>query len=151
MSHILKECEQFAGAYINDVVIYSQSWEEYLQYLRDVFERIQISWVTVKLKKCWFGRRARYLGHMLEIRPHPEKVKAVMEYPVPKTKKDVRAFFGLVSYYHRFNPNFDTIAVSLTNLTRKCYPNRVIILRGSLQRAEKGHGTSNCSKSCRSF
>ena len=75
--------------YIDDVVI-SQSWGEHLQHLSEVFQRAGL---TVKLKKCQFGRRrAHYLGHIIgegKIRPVPEKVKAVMEYPEPKNKKDV--------------------------------------------------------------
>lgn len=68
------------------------------------------------------------MGHIIgdgKIQPDPEKVKAVMEYPIPKTKKDVRAFLGLVSYYCHFIPHYTTIAVPLTNLTRKSHPNRV--------------------------
>ena len=38
MNHILRECEQFEGRYIDDIVIYSQSWEEHLQHLREVFK-----------------------------------------------------------------------------------------------------------------
>ena len=60
-----------------------------------------------------------------ENRPNPEEVKTVMEYPEPKNKKAVQAFLGLVGYYRRFIPNFATIAVPLTNLTRKSHPKQV--------------------------
>ena len=49
-----------------------------------------------------------------------------MEYPEPKTKKDVQAFLGLVGYYRHFIPNFATIAGPLTNLTRKSHPKQII-------------------------
>ena len=48
-----------------------------------------------------------------------------MDYPIPKTKKDARALLGLVDYYCHFIPNFATIAVPLTNLTKKFHPSQV--------------------------
>ena len=53
------------------------------------------------------------------------KIKAVQDYPRPVTKKDVRAFLGLVGYYRRLIPNFASIAVPLTDLTKKRQPQRV--------------------------
>ena len=63
-----------------------------------------------------------YLGHGVgggEVRPMDCKVKAVKEYEIPKTKKQVHAFLGLCGYYRRFIPSFSTVTNSLTELTRK--------------------------------
>ena len=51
--------------------------------------------------------------------PEPVKVRAVKEYPIPATKKDVRAFLGLVGYYRCFIPQFASIAAPLSDLTKK--------------------------------
>lgn len=58
-------------------------------------------------------------------RPEKNKLSAIREYTVPKTKKDVRAFLGLTGYYRRFIPNYASIAKPLTDLTRKITPDPV--------------------------
>ena len=62
-----------------------------------------------------------YLGHVLgngEIKPQTTKVSAVKHFPIPRTKKQLRAFLGLTGYYQRFIPNYANIATPLTDLTR---------------------------------
>ena len=61
-----------------------------------------------------------------EIRPGLSKVKAVEDFPVPKSKSQVRAFLDLTGYYRRFIPHYAHIAAVLTDLTRKDAPDRVI-------------------------
>ena len=40
----------------------------------------------------------------------PEKIKAIQEWPSPKSVGDIRSFYGLASFYKRFVPNFSTLA-----------------------------------------
>lgn len=107
-------------------VIFSQNWDEYLKHLkhlRKVFGPFHQAGLTIELKKCQFGQeKVHYLGHVVggeEVQPELREVRAVQEYPTPTTKKDVRAFLGLVGYYQRFIPQFASIAAPLTDLTRK--------------------------------
>ena len=58
--------------------------------------------------------------------PEQTKLQAVKEFPIPKTKRDVRAFLGLAGYYRRFIPDFASIAVPLNDLTQKTSPNSVV-------------------------
>ena len=110
-------------------MVYSRSWEEHLDHLRQVFTRLQGAGLTVKIKKCQFGRpKVPYLGHLVgggDLEPDPGKVQAVKEYPQPETKKNVRAFLGLAGYYQRFIPNFAAVTVPMTELTWKGQPHRV--------------------------
>ena len=96
MNEVLEGCDGFAGCYIDDLVVYSKSWEEHLQHLREVLGWLKAANLTVKMKKCQFGqRKVHYLGHVIgdgRVRPDPQKLQAVVEYPCPITKKDVRAF-----------------------------------------------------------
>jgi DUF438 domain-containing protein len=74
-------------------------------------------------EKCVFAQsEVQYLGHVISregIRASPDKVKAVKEYPIRKTVKEVRSFLGLASYYRRLVPKFAEIAKPLTELTQK--------------------------------
>ena len=70
---------------------------------------------------CLFGI---YSGRWL-LKPEVSKLQAIQQLPVPKTKCDVRAFLGNTGYYHTFISDYATIAVPLTNLTKKNAPNKV--------------------------
>eukprot|EP00731_Ephydatia_muelleri_P003215 Em0001g3215a len=85
--------------------------------------------LTAKLSKCCFGTTScTYLGHVVGsgvVRPEPSKVHAVLTFPIPATKTHVRAFLGLTGYYRRFIPNYASLAVPLTDLTKKSAPMQV--------------------------
>jgi len=69
-----------------------------------------------------FQKSVSFLGHVISeegISTDPEKVKAVKEWPVPRSIRDVRAFLGLADYYRRFIANFALIARSLHAMTGK--------------------------------
>ena len=126
MNFILQECQSFSRAYIDDVAVFSGNWDDHISHLRTVFQQLQSAGLSVKLKKCQFGQsKVHYLGHRIgggSIEPEPQKVQAVLNYPRPITKKDVRAFLGLIGYYRRFIPQFASVATSLSDLTKKGQP-----------------------------
>ena len=129
INHTLRDCWPFARAYIDDIVIFSRSWEEHLVHLQGVFTCLQTAKLTINVSKCQFGRNeVRYLGHVIgggTVRPDPQKLEAVNNYPKPVSKKEVRAFLGLAGYYRRFVPHFATIAEPLTELTKGKNPDQV--------------------------
>ncbi|CAM4684137.1 unnamed protein product [Lepidochelys kempii] len=118
-----------AVTYLDDVALFSDSWEEYLEHLWKVFERIREAGLTVKAKKCQIGlNRVTYLGHQVgqgTISPLQAKVDAIQKWLVPKSKKQVQSFLGLAGYYKRFVPQYSQIAAPLTDLTKKKQPNAV--------------------------
>ena len=76
----------------------------------------------MKLAKCQFGmKECVYLRHVVgngTVRPETNKIGAVESFPRPETKREVRGFLGLTGYYRRFIPDYATIALPLTDLTR---------------------------------
>jgi hypothetical protein len=104
--------------------VYSSSFADHLNHLELVLQQLQQSGLTLKINKCHFCKtQLQYLGHVVSkegIRPDPDKLRAVREYPVPTKLKAVRTFLGLTSYYRRFIKNYATIAEPLIALTRSC-------------------------------
>uniref|UniRef100_A0A9J8BLY2 Gypsy retrotransposon integrase-like protein 1 n=1 Tax=Cyprinus carpio carpio TaxID=630221 RepID=A0A9J8BLY2_CYPCA len=123
MDRVLTGCEQYAAAYLDDVVIYSGSWQEHLRHLEDILKRLQEAGLTINTTKCsWAQTEVRYLGYLLghgQIRPQVEKLKAIQNIARPQTKKQVRSFLGLIGWYRRFVPHFASLATPLTDLTKK--------------------------------
>lgn len=103
--------------YVDDILIFSRSFDEHLQHLAQVFDRLKNANLKLQPTKCHFAvKEVKFLGHVISIKGvsvDPEKTKAVSEFPVPKTPKQVRSFLGMANYYRRFILNFDKIATPL--------------------------------------
>ena len=106
--------------YLDDVIIFSSTFEEHIERLEAVFSRLKQHNLKLKPSKCEFLRsEVTYLGHVVSeegIRTDPEKTKAVKDWPVPKNVKEVRAYLGFTGYYRRFIKNYANIARPLNDL-----------------------------------
>lgn len=115
--------EECSAAYLDDVVIFSNTWTEHFQHLKQTLEKIQRAGLTLNMEKCsWAQREACYLGYLLgngQLKPQVSKVEAIHRSPQPRTKNEVRSFSGLVGWYRRFIPEFASIATPLTNMLAK--------------------------------
>ena len=98
-THVLLGMHRFTAAYLDDIVIHGANWEDHLDHLKQVFERLQAAGFRIKKKKCNFAvNNCVYLGYVVgggKIKPMECKIQAVREYKQPQTKKQVRAFWGL--------------------------------------------------------
>ena len=129
MDQLIKGCQDFAAVYLDDLVIFSTTWEDHLKQLGEILNRIGEAGLTVKVDKCQFGmKQCVYLGHVVGngmIQPEVSKVEAVQSFARLETKTQVRGFLGLTGYYRKFIPDYATVAAPLTDLTRKSAPNIV--------------------------
>ena len=129
INHVLRHCWSFARAYIDDIMVFSSSWEEHLTHLHKILNCLQEANLTIKMSKCQFGRiKVHYLGHVIgggQVKPDPRKLEAVRDYLTPVSKKQVRTFLGPAGYYCLFVSHFSTIAEPLTDLTKSRNPDRV--------------------------
>ena len=107
--------------YLDDIVITGSTFEEHASLLTRVLERLKEGKLCVNFDKCQFFRsELKYLGHVVDrfgLRVDPVKVSAITAFPTPKTKKEVRRFLGMSSWYRRFIEGFATIAAPLNSLT----------------------------------
>ena len=113
----------FVSVYLDDIIIYSETFQDHLNHLQQVISRLRNAGLKLKPSKCYFNcQEVKYLGHVITphgISPNPARLLAVRDYPVPMSVKEVRQFIGLASYYRHFIPGFANIAEPLHRLTRK--------------------------------
>ncbi|GFO08797.1 Zinc finger protein [Plakobranchus ocellatus] len=114
------------GGYIDDLLIHTETWEAHVKTLSELFRRLEEANFTVRPVKCLLGSRTvDFLGHSLgrgAIGLQDENVEKVRNAPRPKTKREVKAFLGLVGYYKEFVPNFAAVSAPLSDLVRKGQP-----------------------------
>ena len=109
--------------YLDDIIVFSSTWEEHLAQLREVFERLRHAKLKLGAEKCTFAaKEVNYLGHRVTeegLLPDSSLLAAIREIPPPKTATEVRSFLGLAGYYRRYVKGFAAIAAPLHALTRK--------------------------------
>ena len=115
--------QKVCHVYLDDVLVFGRTFEEHLQNLCSVLDRIRSAGLRLKPKKCCIGRMSvEYLGHVVSadgVRTDPKKLVAVRQFPTPTDVKALPSFLGLASYYRRFVPGFSKIAAPLHALTKK--------------------------------
>ena len=119
MTGVLKDFS-FAIAYMDNIIIFSRTAEEYLNHIKQVFKKLQNVHLSKKLSKCHlFTKDIQYLRHILTtgITPLPSKTQAINNMHQAKTAKQVHAFLGLIEYYRKFIKNIAKMAKLLTLLT----------------------------------
>jgi hypothetical protein len=116
-----EELDKFVLVFLDDILIYSRTFEEHEQHIRVVLERLKQQKLFAKLSKCsFFKAEVEFLGHYVGragVRMIDGKVSAVQDWPTPTTQKEVEQFLGLAGYYRRFIADFSTIAAPLSELT----------------------------------
>ena len=110
--------------FIDDILIYSRSTEEYERHLRIIFQLLREKQLYAKFKKFEFWlEKVGFLGHVINkegISVDLAKIEAIKDWPRPTNVTEVRSFLGLAEYYQRFVEGFFRIAVPLSQLTKKC-------------------------------
>ncbi|GBL99508.1 Retrovirus-related Pol polyprotein from transposon opus [Araneus ventricosus] len=119
MDKALAPHREYCRSYIDDVAIYSQSPSTQ----RKCFSFIERGWsYTVNLAKCAFGHnQGKFLGHIVgsgQQSSDPEKAEFLRNLSIPSTKKGLRSFLGLASYYRDYIPNFSEIVLPLTDISK---------------------------------
>lgn len=101
----MRGAADYAAAYIDDIVIFSRTWEEHVQHLAEVFQCIHSASLVISAKKCHIAKpEVQNFGYVFGsagIRPQVGKLEAILASLLPHTKRKLRSFLGLVGWYRR--------------------------------------------------
>ena len=107
--------------YIDDIIVYSQDFDQHLEHLQEIFNRLSENSLVLCPKKCSFCcDELFFLGHKVSnkgIETDSTKIDKVQNAETPKNVKEVQQFLGLASYYRHFIKDFSLIAAPLSSLT----------------------------------
>jgi hypothetical protein len=119
----MPELDKFVIVFIDDILIYSKSEEDYARHLRVILQRLRYHQLYAKFSKCAFWlREVPFLRHIISaegIVVDPSKVQEVLDWMSPRSVTQICSFLGLAGYYRRFIPNFSKITKPMTKLLEK--------------------------------
>ena len=122
MNQVLDNCS-FAMTYLDDIIIFSETEEQHLAHIEEIFKWLEAADLKMKRSKCdFFKKHIHYLGHLISadgIRPLKDKLDSIHDMPAPYNSKEVKQFLGLVGYYRKFVPCFAALSRPLSKLTCK--------------------------------
>ena len=124
MSELMAHLE-YVRTYIDDLLVISNgNFDDHLHKLEEVLKRLQKAKLRVNAPKSTFGQQeVEYLGYILTrdgIKPHPNKVQAILAINPPTNVKELRSFLGCVQYYRdMWEKRSDMLAI-LTDLVAEC-------------------------------
>ena len=117
------ECEPYVFCYLDDIIVVTETFDEHLKWLEVVLSRIADAGLVVPRKKCEFCcASVTYLGYLLDrdgLRPDPDRVAPVLNYPTPRNITDVRQFLDMAGWYTRFIENYAKMKLPINKLIFK--------------------------------
>jgi hypothetical protein len=117
------EMDAYVVFYVDDILIYSKSFEEHVTHLDTVLNKLTKAGFTLNIKKCQFCRKEiKFLGHIINksgVSTDPERVEAIRNYPVPQNRKQLRQFLGICNFHSRFIVGYVNYAASLYPLLKQ--------------------------------
>jgi len=98
-SEVLATCSEFAIPYIDDIIVFSASWERHIGHVREVLTRLREAGLTASPRKCtWDGKVMQFLGHSIgegRLSIPESRVQAIRNYKRSRSKKSLMTFLDL--------------------------------------------------------
>ncbi|CAF4107149.1 unnamed protein product [Rotaria magnacalcarata] len=128
MTETLKSCRQFCLVYLDDIIVFSNSFYGHLDHLRRVFFALQSKNLVLNPPKCELAvKEINYLGHTINrecLKPMKEKIDAILTIEEPRTLAQANRFLGSLGWYRKFLPKFADVAAPIHAVTNLTKPNR---------------------------
>ncbi len=114
---------KFCVNYIDDILIFSKSFEDHMNHLRALMTAIINEGFRLKFLKCNFAKISiKYLGHEIgpnHVKPLNDNLAAINHFPLPKNCRNVRQFLGKINFYLKFIPRASSLLEPFHKLLRK--------------------------------
>eukprot|EP00253_Pinus_taeda_P029926 PITA_29926 len=111
----------FVVVYLDDILIFGQSWEENLHHIQQVLQTLRQHKLCANLEKRTFGMtHVQYLGYIIDeqgVHLDVAKIQLIRDWPSPTTLTELRSFLGLANFYRRFVLGFSHITWPLSQVT----------------------------------
>jgi len=118
-----KYLDVFVVVYLDDILVYSKTYEEHVQHVRHVLTALRDADLRIKLEKTEFHKcEVKFLGYIISrdgLKMDAKKIEAITSWPKLTIVKEVQSFLGFANFYRQFIKDYSKIATLLTNLTRK--------------------------------
>ena len=103
--------------YLDDILVFTETEEQHVATLIQVFERLVLHGLELSPTKCKFMmRQVAFLGFLVTpegLKPREEYVKPLLDTPTPQTLTDLKSLLGSFNFYRKFVNNFSSIAAPL--------------------------------------
>lgn len=110
----------FVFVYLDDIGVASDSYEQHIDHLRVVFQRLEDYGLQVNLAKCEFAKdELKFLGHVINgegIKPLSSKVEAIVNFPKPTLACELKRYMAMINFYRRFLPHAAEVQAKLQTL-----------------------------------
>lgn len=114
------------AAYLDDVIVWADSWQLFLQRMRSVTDRMREKGLTLSGAKCIFAATSlKILGYVVDaegVHPDPAKVEALQKVPAPVSKAELRSCLGAFGFHRWCIPQYATVVAPLTDLLKDGVP-----------------------------
>jgi hypothetical protein len=117
-------CSNFAFAYIDDLIIASDSWEEHVEHVAQVLKTLSECHLKIHPQKSIFATNVvEYLGHNVVgqhgLTMNQAKIEAIKALPTPNNVPELRSILGFMTYYRHFIPGYSSLTAPLNKLLQK--------------------------------
>ena len=124
INDIICDClDHFAVAYMDDILIYSNSLQEHILHIQTILQKLLSAGLYAKLEKCEFHmQKVSFLGFIISsegISMNPERIRTVAEWPIPESVLDIQVFLRFSNFYRRFIEGYSRVVLPITRLLCK--------------------------------
>jgi len=130
IDRVMRGSHKFSAGLMDDLVVFSTSWNDHLVHVRDVLERLRNAGLTANVAKCIFSANSiKILGFWIKdgkICLDDGKVEAVKNWKLPRNKTQLKSYLGFLNFFHHFLENYATLAAPLTDMLARKKPDKLV-------------------------